>query len=490
MSVQSSLLTGRRDQTSNEPMSLTSSSTPSRLTHRLAALLAALMALAATVQAWAYWPGLMTWDSARQYGQAIDGDFDDWHPPTMEWIWQKLLPLHSGPQPMLLLQLLLYWGGFGLLAGWALKGRRPGLAAALAACAILPIPFALLGEVLKDCLMAGALLTATGLLAWSREEGGWALRVPALLLLLFAATLRFNALLAGLPLFLALLPRDWRRTPLRFAISTGVALALLASALPLANRALGAERSGVELSLVMFDLGGISAHSGAEVFPPLGVAHPVAVNRHCYSPVKWDPYSWWVDEPCPIQFYALRDFLRAHHRSGIALWFWAVARHPLAYAEHRLTHFNINARFLVKDEIERPVQVESAPNDWHFTVKPNLALSAIDGAAMSTVGTPLGWPIWWLAVALGVLSLSPALPSRRLTVPLAISALLYGFGYLVFSVAAEMRYHLWTMIAGLLATAIAAGDFAAGLRVPRIRVLLALAPAIVIALLCTASRIG
>jgi hypothetical protein len=454
------------------------------------ALLGAIMAAAAAFQAWAYWPGLMTWDAVRQYGQAIDGDFDDWHPPTMEWLWRQLLPLHSGPQPMLLLQLMLYWGGFALLAGRALNARRPGLAVALTACAFLPIPFALLGEVLKDCLMAGALLTATGLLAWSREDRGWGLRIPALLLLMFAATLRFNALLAGLPLFIALLPRDWRRTPLRFGIGAGVAIALLASALPLANRAIGAERSGVELSLVMFDLGGIGEHSGTDVFPPLGVANPVAVNHRCYSPVKWDPYSWWVDEPCPIQFYALRDLMRAQHRSGIGLWLWAIVHHPLAYAEHRLIHFNINARFLVKDEIERPVQDQSAPNDWHYTVGPNPGLSAIDRVAVASAGTPLGWPIWWLAVALGTLMLAPLLPSRRILVPLASSALLYGFGYLVFSVAAEMRYHLWTMVAALVAAVIAAGDVAGGSRLSRTRIFVAMAPAVIVALLCAASRIG
>jgi hypothetical protein len=338
--------------------------------------------------------------------------------------------------------------------------------------------------------MAGSLLTATGLLAWTREEKGWALRIPALLLLLFAATLRFNALLAGLPLFLALLPHEWRRTPLRFAIGTAAALALLAAALPLANRAIGAERSGVELSLVMFDLGGISEHSGADVFPPLGVADPVAVNHRCYSPVKWDPYSWWVDEPCPLQFYALRAFVRAHHISALGLWLGAVVHHPLAYAEHRLSHFNINARFLVKDEIERPVQEQSAPNDWHFTVGPDAALSAIDRAAVDSAGSPLGWPIWWLAVGLGVLSLAPVLPSRRLTLPLASSSLLYGFGYAVFSVAAEMRYHLWTMIAALLAAVLAAGDIVAGLKLSRIRFSAAVAPVIVVALFCAAWRIG
>lgn len=453
-------------------------------------LLGAIMALGAAVEAWAYWPGLMTWDAIRQYGQAIDGDFDDWHPPAMEWLWRQLIPLHSGPPPMLLLQLLLYWLGFGLLAGWALKARRTGLAIAITACAFLPIPFALMGAVLKDCLMAGALLTAAGLLAWIRDERGWGLRLPAFALLLFAATLRFNALLAGLPLFVALLPAALRRTPARLLGSSAVAAVLLGLALPLANAAIGAERSGVELSLVLFDLGGITEHSGVDVFPPLGIRDAVAVNHHCYSPVKWDPYSWWVDEPCPIQFYAARDWMRAHHQSGFGWWLWAVLHHPLAYAQHRLSHFNINARFLVPDEIERPVQVQSAPNDWHYTVGPNAALRAIDRLAVASDHSPLGWPVWWLALAAGALFLGLRLPSRRLAVPLAVSALLYGFGYLVLSVAAEMRYYLWTMIAALLASVIVGGDLAAGSPMSRQRILLATAPAAVVALLCVAARIA
>ena len=112
------------------------------------------------------------------------------------------------------------------------------------------------------------------------------------------------------------------------------------------------------------------------------------------------------------------------------------------------------------------------------------------GLRRTTGGSPLGWPIWWLGVALGVLTLVPALPSRRLTLPLTSSSLLYGFGYLVFSVAAEMRYHLWTMIAALLAAVLVASDLVAGTRVARSRILLAAAPAVGVALACAAARLG
>ena len=40
----------------------------------LAAALGLVMLLGAAAEAFAYWPGLMTWDAIRQYGQALDGD--------------------------------------------------------------------------------------------------------------------------------------------------------------------------------------------------------------------------------------------------------------------------------------------------------------------------------------------------------------------------------------------------------------------------------
>ena len=464
---------------------------PTPLRRTAIALGAALIA-AACLQAWSYWPGIMPWDAVRQYGQALSGAFDDWHPPAMEWLWRQLTTIHAGPAPMLVLQLALYWSGFALLAGWALRERRQWLAVGLAACALLPVPLALMGAVLKDCQMAGALVAATGLVAVTRSPSSLhapvrrALQALAILLLFAAATLRFNAFPACLPLLITLLPAAWRRAPARFAATALVGTVALIAAMPIANRLLHAERSGVELSLVIFDLGGITRHSGVDAFPPQPVADPVAVNRRCYSPVKWDPYSWWVVAPCPIGFESVRAALARTGTSPYRLWLGAVLAHPLAYAEHRATHFNVNTRFLVHDEIERPVTDQSAPNDWNYRITPNPAERLIDGIAVWSGGTPLGWPICWLALALGVLIVAPRLPSRGLVVPLALSAFLYGFAYLPLSVAAELRYHLWTMTGTAVAAAIAASELASG---PRRHLLVAAAPLLVVTLLCLAWRL-
>ncbi len=463
-----------------------------RLSDRwLIAALLIVLALVCALEASAYWPGMMTWDSIRQYDQALSGDFDDWHPPAMEWLWRRLLPIAQGPATMLAVQLLLYWGGVALWMVWAVRAGRRRLALMVTLGAMMPVAVVLMATIIKDSLMAGLLMLASGILAAIPERGRWWARAIALLLLLCAATLRFNALPACLPLAVALLPAGWRSSWPRFAGVTTICAILLVAALPLANRAIGAKPSGVGLSLVIFDLGGITYHSGLDTFPKLDdVADPVVANRHCYSPEKWDPYSWWVAEPCPIGFENVGDAFRDSGESPYRHWLGAVLSHPIAYAEHRLAHFNINSRFLVHDWVSRPVQDQIPPNDWGFHLKPNGLLTWFDRAARWSALTPLGWPIWWMALALGALVLAPSLPSRRLIVPLALSGLLYGLGYLPASVAEELRYHLWTMLATMLAMALVADDLMAGAKTGRRRMLLAAAPLILVTILCTAWRIA
>jgi hypothetical protein len=437
----------------------------------------ALLIAGVTATLAAYWPGFMTWDAIRQYGQAVSGEFDDWHPPAMEWLWQHLIAIHAGPAPMLVLQLALLWGGLALLAAWALREQRGGLAVAIMACGLMPFSLALTGEVLKDCLMAGALMLVAGLIAWNEgTRRRIALPVLGIMLLVFASTLRFNAFLAVVPLALALLPTATRKGPLRIGTTALIVAALSLATMPLANRLLGAKPSGVGLSLVIFDLGGITHFSGQNAFPPIedfdDSDDPTGIVSACYDASKWDRFAWWGAAPCDIGFDNVKEAFEQQHISPFGWWLRQVAAHPIAYAEHRLAHFNINMRLLSRDSTERAVQIESPPNDWGYKLRPNPILSVVDVAAMWSANTPLGWPIAWLALALGLLILSPSLPTR-LIVPLALSALLYGLGYGVFSVASELRYHLWTMLATAVAAVIAGADLWGGAPVSKRQCLIA-----------------
>lgn len=443
---------------------------------------------AAALTACAYWPGLMSWDPVRQYGEAVSGDIDDWHPPVMQWLWARMLAIRAGPAPMLLLQLGLYWGGLWLLAGTRWRRGRPVLAWLLLACGLLPLGLALTGAILKDCLMTGALLLAAALIAVRDERGGAAPAWLAGALLFFAATLRFNGFTACLPLLVACLPRSWRSTWPRLLVTGVIATAALMAAMPLANRLIGARPSGVELSLVIFDLGGITEHAGVDVFPAqLEVSDPVRVNHGCYRPNKWDSYSDWVDPECPLGFSAWNDDVAPAGVRPYPFLARAILAHPIAYLQHRLAHFAINTRLVpLADAAERPVPVTSAPNRWGFHLTPNPVLRAIDALAVATAHTPLGWPIVWIGLAVGALLCAPGLPSARTIVPLALSSFLYGCGYLVFSVASELRYHLWTELAALIATVLVAAE--RGL-VPRRRLAWAYAPAALATLAAVATRL-
>ena len=462
-------------------------------------LLAALVP--AMLTGFAYWPGLMSWDPVHQYAQAVSGKLTDWHPPVMQWLWRRFIPVWPGPAPMLLLQLATWWGGLALLAARAGREKRTQLAWGLLGCGLLPLGLALTGAVFKDSLMAGALVAAAGLLAWRHSRLQW-LAVPlALVLLVFAAALRFNGFVAAMPLLVMLLPEPARRTRTRLVIAGLLASAALLAVVPAINAAIGARRSGVELSLLLFDLGGITEFSGVDAFPPVlnqdldgnPLGDPVAANHRCYDPEKWDTYSDWVDHECPLGFTGWNETVVPAGLDAKRVWLAAVLHHPLAYARHRLTHFAYNTRLVpVSDAIERPVPVATVENDWGFHITPNPVFAAIDALAVASAHTPLGWPIVMIALAFGALvaSRAPARRGRRgigaLASPLAWSALLYGMSYLALSVASELRYHLWTSLAALLATALVAADARAiGTR----RLALAFVPAVAVTLACIALRL-
>ena len=415
--------------------------------------LAALVALGATVAMiavvhWlAYRPGIIVWDSIRQYGQALNGRYDDWHPPTMNWLWHELLRFGNGPGPMLVVQLALYWGAIGMLALGALRRCRWALAVAIVAIALLPIPLVLIGTILKDSLMAGCLLMVAGILAL-RPAPSTVERAAIATLLIAAASLRFNAVPAIVPLALAALPPRWIETRKRLIVA-GFALAIaLLAVMPIANRLLEAKPSGVEYSLITYDLGGISYYSGQNAFPPMPpVADPRAINAGCYNSISWDRYAWWGDAPCAIGFDTVRASFAANRQSPTRWWLSAMADHPLAYATHRFGHFNRNIRLWTSDLSLPTLSLKSDPNDWNLKVELNPLSGSIDRLATQTETTPLGWPAWWIALGAAALLFWPAARTRAAGAPLLWSGLLYALSFLPLSVATEVRYHLWTILA-------------------------------------------
>ena len=425
------------------------------------ALIAAVLCAASIAL---FWPGYAMYDTVAQYEQVLSGTYDDWHPPVMARLWAVLHPLGPGAAPMMVVQFTLYWLGLGgIAAGLAATGRSRG-AATILAIGLLPPFLGWQAAVLKDAQATAALLGTTGLVAWWRLRGA---RVPAAAvvgcgwLIAYATLARANAVFAAVPLAVLLLPAA-TRWPVRIGLWIGATLLVVALSPMVNHRLLGATSSGVEHTAPLFDMAGIAARAPDAAGTGLTPAErAVVIARHCARPFFWDPLG------DPAHCGLAMDRLRARPIGAVdRLWLGAIVRHPLAYAAHRIAHLNSTDRWLVSahwPDANPPQTTE--PNDVQMTSPGAIAVAWQRFAAL-LVDTPIGWPIAWIMVAATALVVATGRvrsPPRDLAIALLGSALLLEASFAVLSIASDLRYHLWSMMAAGAGTVVLAD----GTRLPR-----------------------
>jgi hypothetical protein len=226
--------------------------------------LAALVGFGLVV--WVDWPGLLSTDSVRQLTQALSGHFSDSQPPLMAWIWSWMLGLKPGLGGLLFIQNALFWSADAVL--WAELGPARLAWVGVIASGLFPPVFALLGMVWKDVQASSALLAALALLILAQRGrvGRWSLPA-ALLLLFYAAAVRFNGILAVAPLL-------WLWTRARFrlgrgwqgAATAGLALCLFGCAWAL-ERSLVTQEDHLSQQYELHDVVGLSVDTGTNLLP-------------------------------------------------------------------------------------------------------------------------------------------------------------------------------------------------------------------------------
>jgi hypothetical protein len=427
----------------------------SHITQRHIAIAAAALGIASLAL---FWPGTAMYDTVAQYRQVLSGVYDDWHPPAMARVWALLAPLGPGATPMLVLQLGTYWLGLGLIAAALARTGRARSAIAILAIGLLPPFLGWQGVVLKDAQLAGVLLAAVGIIGWwrlARCRLPGAMLIPVALLLVYAVLVRANAVFVVVPLLVTLAPRPTH--PLAKLVTGLIAVVVVLGVAPVVNhRLLRAQPSGVESTQALYDLAGIAARAPAADTTGLTQAETTTViSRRCAKPFFWDPLG--DDAHCGTTMARLRTLPTGTLYVTLAS---AALHHPIAYAGHRLAHLNSTDRWLV------PFHWPSAAPP--AVSEPNTLGLANPGAAARTwqaltavvVETPLGWPIAWIVVAITALAASlsrPRDPVRDLATALLVSALALEASFAMLSIASDLRYHLWPMIATAVATVLLAG---------------------------------
>lgn len=362
-----------------------------------------------------------------------------------------------GTGSLFAVQTVLFYGGLALLVG-ALPRLRPGVAVAAAVALVIPADWTTV--VVKDAQMVGALVAATGLVAAFRLRGrrlpGWA-GAAVTGLLGYAVLLRANAVFGVAPLALAWAGWfGWRRWWGRAALLLGATVAAIALSGPVNHRLLGAGASHVERVLPVFDLAGI-ARFGGPLPPRVEPARwRAAEARGCYSAYLWDA----LGDEGRCGFVA--DALGLGSAAGDGLigeWARAIAAHPLAYARHRLAHLNATLRWLVPfGQPNAGAPPDSQPNgdrlgDDRLGGGGTWRTEGPAWVARALAATPLGWPAAWWAAGLGLwwtAAGTPRSPPRDLALGLFGSAGVMTASFAVVSIASDLRYHLWAMVAATL----------------------------------------
>jgi len=413
------------------------------LSHRLRIVVATLVLFGLSMLIFA--PGYVEYDSVGQYGQALSGQYDDWHPPVMARLWS--LFVGHGAGPMLALQLAGWWLGLGGVAA-AIVDRRPRAALMVLAIGLVPPWLGWQVTVLKDAQMTGAALAAVGIIGWWRlrersvPPAAW---VAAGLLLAYAALVRANAIFAIAPFVALLVAARWRS---RIAIVIGLTLATLILSPVVNHRLLGAKDSGVARTQALYDLAGIAVRVGDD--PRLGLSQAeiaaIAAKR-CVKPFFWDPLGEPTRCGTLLQRFEATPPGRIYARLAPA-----IVHHPVAYAAQRLAHANSTWRLWVPARWPSASPPEaSEPNDLGLTQPGRVALTW-QRMAGQWVDVPVMWPIVWVILSIGGLAVTRG---RGLAGALFGSALGLEASFLVISVASDFRYHLWPVVACALGLVLA-----------------------------------
>jgi hypothetical protein len=413
-------------------------------------LVAGLWALNVALQ----FPGLMDNDSTNQYAEAMSGRYTDWHPPVMAWLWSLLRHVAEGPGPLFVLHLLAWWTGLGLLADAARRAGRTRVALLIVLVGVFP-PFVLLNaNVIKDVGMVASWVAAVGLIYWHRSQDrripvAWAVVIG--LLLAYGALVRTNAVFGLGPLLVyALAPVGWLRNVRLMVAAVVVALA----AIPLsqhANRLLfHPVESDAVSSLFLFDLIGIAAQEKAPEIAQPRANLTLQDLKTCYTPYWWDSFSPWgtcasrVNRP---------DKGSATVGEGIARqWLTAIREHPLAYAAHRLKHFNSEIYFAVPLTHQRFAPEYRGDNP---SARPFQVFTPRQVQFDLVRRNPAVWPVTWIvwaAVLLLFLARHAPTPPVVFARVLLVSGLGYSGAYLLIGVATDVRYHYWTILGAMIAT--------------------------------------
>ena len=401
-----------------------------------------------------FYPGYMSPDSISHLEQATGvAHLTDWHPPVMTRLWGLLIGVTGHISSMLIFQLTLLVAAMFVLSSLVYRHTH-NRAWALSTYMIVLLPniVNIAGVVWKDVQMAFSLTLAV-LLIWfiitSKKSLGrvatYGIVGLALLLILYAGILRYNALFAVLPILFVLPSLLTKRPPAWSGLaSVIIGLVVTIGATIIINQP--SEKTHPITAVQLDD-----------------IVHVANLNGEHHG--RWSMYKK-IHDTCRdttkdiMNSYiicttaAQREVLKNEHQAVFIDWLSTIIRHPIKYASYRLATFSIflfpqpERMYIFQPGIEQNQVGAAVKNEYAIS-----GLAAyVKGGAQANI--PLIFQPWlYLAVLVFIYYTSRRIREhrqRRFTRTVALSGLIYIVAYFPMAVAVDYRYMYWSVFATIL----------------------------------------
>lgn len=401
-----------------------------------------------------FYPGYMSPDSISHLEQATGvAHLTDWHPPVMTRLWGLLIGVTGHISSMLIFQLVLLVAAMFMLSILVYRHTR-NRAWALSVYIIILLPniVNIAGVIWKDVQMAFSLTLAV-LLIWfiitSKKSLGrvamYGIIGLALLLILYAGTLRYNALFAVLPI-LFVLPSLLTK---RFHVWSGLASVIIGLMVTISVTIVINQPSEKTHPITAVQLDDIVHVANLDGEHHGRWSMYKKIHDTCRDKTKDVMNSYII---CTTA--AQREVLKNEHQGVFNDWLSTIIRYPIKYVLYRLATFSIfifpqpERMYIFQPGIEQ--------NQVGVVVKNEYAISGlaayVKGGAQANI--PLIFQPWlYLAVLVFIYYKSGRIREqvqRHFIRAVALSGLIYIVAYFPMAVAVDYRYIYWSVFATIL----------------------------------------
>jgi len=417
-----------------------------------------IIVLGFLVSSMTFFPGWMSNDSIMQYREARAGEYNAWHPVLMAWWWRQLDFVYQGPALFLIQNLLLYWGGWGVLAN-AIRRDAGQYAYLVPLLGLWPGFFFVLGQIWKDVAFASCLFMGWAIVinayCWQRKTSR--LEQCALIILLsFAVGVKINGIVA-IP-FLVLFWQFNERT--RLSAGSALLASLITAAIFLIPygivRLLPVKNDSPIQYTQVYDLFAISVKTGENRLPGY-------INDRVQQPLSELKKMYGFGQNDRLFYGITQDLigLRAPTSSDAAelqrSWLSAISSNPGDYLIHRLGNF-LSLLRIGQSSAAHVATPSVVTNEFGIKFEKNMVSEWL--ADQPETHPWIFYP--WLYLLLALISSLVLLNSNRYKIPTLLlnsSSLVFVATHFFIAPAADFRYLYYSYFCSAIVVIFAISSF-------------------------------